>query len=272
MVGTVLITGCSSGIGKSAAVLFHRMGWNVIATMRAPDTEGELNLLDGMLVSRLDVTDKEGIKVAVKAGIDRFGDIDVLVNNAGYGVIGPLESISDDSIRREFDVNFFGVVDVIKAVLPHMRANKKGLIINVSSLGGRVTSPYSSIYCASKFAVEGLTEALQYELHPFGIKVKLIEPGAHKTRFFKDSMERIPESDINEYMSGMDKIDYAIRYLEGWAGKPEDVAKTIYKAATDGADRLRYPVGKDAEKLLKRREEMTDAEYKNMIAKELGLW
>src|ERR1700743_1347839 len=160
MKNTVLITGASSGFGRETAKLFHSKGWNVIATMRSPEKETELTALPNVLVTKLDVTDSASIKSAIAAGTEKFGGIDVLVNNAGYGAMGPLEASTEAQVRNQFEVNFFGLVAVTKAVLPLMREKRSGVIINVSSVGGRVTFPFSSLYHATKFALEGLTESI----------------------------------------------------------------------------------------------------------------
>lgn len=161
---TILITGASSGIGKITAKYFQEKGWNVVATMRTPEKEEELIPLDNVLVTRLDVQDSASIKDAVSAGIEKFGKIDVLLNNAGYGAYGPLEATPMEKIRRQFNVNVIGLMETIKAVLPHFRANKDGIIINISSIGGKMTFPLGSLYHGSKFAVEGLSEALSFEM------------------------------------------------------------------------------------------------------------
>ena len=180
---TVLITGASSGIGKAAAALFADRGWNVVATMRNPDDGADLAGPDNVLVSRLDLLDGDSISAAVGAGLERFGRIDVLVNNAGYGAYGPLEATPMSVIRRQFDVNLFGLVETIQKVLPAMREQRSGVIVNVSSVGGRMTYPLGSLYHGSKWAVEGLSEALHYELSTLGIRVKLVEPGGVNTDF-----------------------------------------------------------------------------------------
>ena len=183
---TVLVTGASSGFGRETVRVFVEKGWNVIATMRSPEKEEELSKIEGVMVVRLDVTDKRSIREAVAAGVSRFGGIDVLVNNAGYGAFGALEVAPDEVIRQQFEVNLFGLIDVTKAVLPGMRERKSGVIINVSSVGGRLTFPFATLYHATKFAVEGLTESLQYELNPLGIRLKIVEPGGYRTNFAGD--------------------------------------------------------------------------------------
>ena len=185
MTPTILITGASSGIGRAAAKRFQSAGWQVIATMRTPQHERELNTLDRVLVERLDVLDLASIDSAVAAGLARFGRIDVLLNNAGYGAYGPLEATPIEKIRRQFDVNVLGVLATTKAVLPHMRAQGSGTVLNISSIGGKMTFPLGSLYHGTKFAVEGLSESLHYELLPLGIRVKVIEPGMVKTDMLK---------------------------------------------------------------------------------------
>ena len=175
-VKTILITGASSGIGKATARLFQRTGWNVVATMRSPDNETELGTLENTLVTRLDVTEPASIDEAVEAAIDRFGTIDVLLNNAGYGAYGPLEAFPMERIKRQFDTNVIGLIATTQSALRHMRAARSGIIVNISSIGGQMTFPLGTLYHGTKFAVEGLSEALHYELEPLGIRVKIIEP------------------------------------------------------------------------------------------------
>ena len=268
---TVLVTGASSGFGKLIAKKFQHEGWNVIATMRSHEKETELNQLENVLVNRLDVTDHSSIESSVNEGLEKFGKIDVLVNNAGYGVFGPMEPAADDQIRRQMEVNYFGLINVTKGVLPHMRRQKSGTIINFSSIGGRVTFPYVSLYHATKFAVEGLTESLQYELNPFGIKLKLIEPGAFNTDFATRSMDLVSLEDGNEYKS---KFDAFLQGMEGMlnAGQdPQNVADITFEAATDDTERLRYLVGDDALQLMEARKQMDDQSLKAMIAGQMGV-
>ena len=186
---TILITGSSSGIGRATAIKFQQEGWNVIATMRSPEKESELNNLENVFVTRLDVQNIDSIESALKAGIEKFGKIDVVLNNAGYGLMGTFESASRESIRRQFDVNVFGLFDVTRAILPHFRSNKSGVIINISSIGGRMTFPMMPLYHSTKFAVEGFSESLHYELEPLGIQVKVVQPGGVATEFAGRSLE-----------------------------------------------------------------------------------
>src|SRR5882757_642098 len=203
---TALITGASSGFGRATVKLFHQKGWNVVAAMRSPEKETELSVLSGVLVTRLDVTRKSEIGEAVQAGIREFGQIDALVNNAGYGTLGALEAAPEEVIRQQFEVNFFGLIEVTKAVLPGMRRQGAGVIINVSSVGGKLTFPFCTLYHATKFAVEGMTESLQYELNPLGIRLKLVEPGGYKTDFAGRSMSYYGAGGIDGYQEPFDRF------------------------------------------------------------------
>jgi NAD(P)-dependent dehydrogenase (short-subunit alcohol dehydrogenase family) len=262
---TVFITGASSGFGKESVRLFREEGWNVVATMRSPEKEQELTGLSGVLVTKLDVTDEATIASAIKAALEAFGQIDVLVNNAGYGALGALEAASDEEIRRQLEVNLFGLIAVTKAVLPGMRAHRSGVIVNVSSMGGRVTFPFSTLYHATKFAVEGLTESLQYELNPIGIRTKIIEPGGYKTEFSGRSMSAFGAGDFADYRQPWDR--FAAK-LAQWSLSENirEVADVIYQAATDGSDQLRYPVGQDAVEMLQLRPQLDDPTFQKMMA------
>lgn len=255
---TIFITGSSSGIGKATAKLFHEKGWNVVATMRRPEKESELSKLDRVLVTRLDVTDPGSIKAAVKQGTERFGKIDVLLNNAGYGVFGPLEATTLEKIREQFATNVFGLLETTKALLPIFRANHDGVIINVSSMGGKITFPLGTLYHGTKFAVEGISEALSYEMAEIGVRVKLVEPGAVKTSF---KFDLVNDESISEYQKMIRNIQELSKYVPENGSDPTEVAEVIYRAATDGTDRLRYISGKDAEELLARRSAKDDAAF-----------
>lgn len=268
---TILITGSSTGIGKSTAKFFQQKGWNVIATMRSPEKEQELNKLDNVLVTKLDVVDKKSMTDAIDAGIKTFGKIDVLCNNAGYGCTGIVEATPMDKIRKQYEVNVFGLFELTKLFIPIFRKQKSGVIINVSSVGGRMVFPSATIYNSSKFAVEGFSEGLRYELEPLGIKVKLIEPGAIKTDFGTRSMDFNNDEKLVEYQS------FVATLMKGWTEIAKNaieavvVAEVIFKAATDNTDQLRYAAGESAQMLLENRKKADDETFFNGIKKRLGL-
>ncbi|MER3430127.1 MAG: short-chain dehydrogenase/reductase [Blastocatellia bacterium] len=238
----VLITGASSGIGRETAKLFQTKNWCVAATMRNPDRETELGRIADVEVFRLDVTDTESIHSAISAVLEKFGRIDAVVNNAGYALTGPFEAFTDEQIRMEFETNVFGVMNVCRAVLPYFREQRRGTLINVASVGGRMTFPLYSVYHATKWAIEGFSESLQFELEPFGIRVKIIEPGPIRTDFYSRSMHSANRDDVDEYRY------FAARVLPNMQRSGETapdglmVANRIYEAATDRNTRLRYPV------------------------------
>lgn len=248
---TVFITGASSGIGKETAKYFAQNGWQVAATMRKPELEKELNKLDNVALIRCDVTDTESIQGAIKETISKFGGIDVLVNNAGYYTVGVLEAATKEQIQRQLDTNLLGLIETTKMILPYLKQSK-GIIINLSSIAGIVSIPLQSLYHATKFAIEGFSESLQYELRPFGVRVKLIEPGTIKTDFYGRSMTVIQTKDKPEYQ------EYSTRVLENLSrngndgSAPVGVAKTIYTAATDGKKKMRYPTGKMKQMIMMR--------------------
>ena len=252
---TILITGCSSGIGRSTAHFFASKGWNVVATMRTPESETELNLLPNVLICRLDVTDSESIKNAIEAGIVKFEKIDVIVNNAGFAVGGPFETASEDQIKKQFETNVFGLMNCTREILPHFRNNQSGVIINVASMGGRVSFPYFSLYHATKWAVDGYSESLQYELQNFGIKVKIIEPGAIKTDFYGRSQISSLDFDKTDevttaYTNPYQKIKTQFNKAGTGGSDSTLVAKTIWKAANSNNNKLRYTAGLDAKIIL----------------------
>jgi len=258
---TILITGTSSGLGRATANLFHAKGWNVIATMRTPDQETDLTQRERALVTRLDVQDTESIHSAIDAGLAKFGRIDALVNNAGYGAFGPLEATPLDKIRRQFDVNVLGLLATTQAILPHFRTNRSGTIVNVSSLGGRIAFPLGTLYHGTKFAVEGLSEALHYELAPLGIRVKIIEPGGMKTDFGGRSLDLSNDPELREYQPLVQAVINILGPMVAAGSAPEVIAEIIYGATTDGTDQLRYEAGADAVQFLAGRRAADDATF-----------
>ena len=179
----VIITGASRGFGELIAKKFQKENFQVIATMRNIDSSPSLKKLENVDIKRLDVTVKSDIKNVIDYTVEKYGRIDILINNAGYGAFGFLEEASDEEIRNQFNVNYFGLIDCIKGVLPQMRKQKDGVIVNISSIAGRFGLPFTSLYNSSKFAVEGLTECLHYELSLFGIDIKTVAPGSFRTGF-----------------------------------------------------------------------------------------
>jgi NAD(P)-dependent dehydrogenase (short-subunit alcohol dehydrogenase family) len=258
---TILITGASSGIGAATARHFQANGWNVIATMRKPDAAGDLAELDNVHVAKLDVTDPDTIAGAVDAGIGRFGRIDALLNNAGYGAYGALEAFSMERIRRQFDTNVIGLLEVTKTVLPHMRENRAGTIVNISSIGGQITFPLGTLYHGTKFAVEGLSEALHYELEPLGIRVCIVEPGMIKTNFGGSSFDFAMDESLPDYAPTAEAMGRVFGKLASSPSAPESVADVIWSAINETGDRLRYRAGADAEALLDRRKAQDDETF-----------
>ncbi len=271
MPSTVLITGCSGGIGRATARLFQARGWNVVATMRSPQQETELHRLERVLVARLDVQDEASIQAAVDAALARFGRIDVLVNNAGYGAYGPLEATPMSKVRRQFDVNVHGLIATTQAVLPHLRRQRSGVVVNISSIGGRLTFPLGTLYHGTKFAVEGLSEALHYELLPLGVQVKLVEPGMVKTDFAGRSFDFSNDPALTEYQPVVQALLGALGPMAATASEPAAVAEVIFEAATDGRDRLRYEAGADAQHLLATRRAADDATFLGAIRSQFGI-
>lgn len=253
---TVLITGANGGIGRAVVKLFQLRGWNVVATMRTPEKGQDLAALPNVIVTRLDVTDAQSIEDSVQAGIERFGSIDVLINNAGYGVYAPLEAIPSEMIRQQFEVNVFGYLNTIKAILPHFRTRSSGLIINISSIGGVITFPLGTLYHGTKWATEGMSEALSFELREIGVGLKIIEPGDVLTDF---KIEMPDANDLPEYQPLLSRFMDCYAPVKAQGSEPIVIAETIFTAATDGADRLRYAAGHDAITKMQNRKDYSEA-------------
>jgi len=260
---TIFITGASSGIGKATSLLFASKGWNVIATMRSTEKEKELSLLNGILLLEADVTDIASISQALDQGIQKFGQVDVLLNNAGYGQQGIFEAVGPEKIRQQFEVNVFGLMETTRAILPHFRSRKTGTIINITSGVGRVTVPLVSIYAASKFAVEGFSESLSYELDSQNIKVKIVEPGYVATPFYQRAKAEFafdPQlEDYQKFQGDMSTLFTAFESLE--TADADDVAATVFQAATDGTHQLRYVIGPDLQPMIDLRTQGSDQQY-----------
>lgn len=264
---TIFITGASSGIGQATAQYFAKQGWNVVATMRNPEKQDVLRDGDHMLVLKLDVEQPETFQGVIDTAISRFGSVDVLLNNAGYGQHGLFEATTSEQIQRQFSVNLFGTMEITRAFLPHFREKKSGNVITITSGVGRVTVPLVSIYAASKFALEGFCESLSFELASQHIKVKIIEPGNISTNFEQTTKANFASNegltDYSDYLKQMDKVFKAI--YNGGGSDVTDVAATIFKAATDETNVLRYVVGADLQPLIDIRNGGTDEDYMNVI-------
>ena len=257
---TILITGASSGIGKATAIYFHQQGWNVIATMRSTEQETELNQMENVLLEKLDVLNLDTIDQAIGKGIEKFGKIDALVNNAGYGAYGPLETFPRENIIRQFNTNVIGLLDVTRAIIPHFRSNHSGVIVNISSIGGQMTFALGSLYHGTKFAVEGISESLHYEMAQIGVKVKIVQPGFIATDFGGRSFD-FQSGEIADYQPIIQALMKQWQSPNNTVSPASLVAEVIYHAVTDGTDQLRYRAGEDAEYLLDSRKKMTDEEF-----------
>jgi len=247
---TVLITGASTGIGRETVKYFQQKGWNVSASMRSPEKEKELTKLQNVICPKLDVTDEISIALAVGKTIKEFGNIDVIVNNAGYSLTGVFEAATTAQLRHQYDVNVFGVMNVVRSILPYFRERKSGTIVNVSSIGGKITLPLFSMYQSTKWAVSGFSEALQYELRPFNIKVKIVEPGVVITDFYDRSMTHTKKEGLTDYNEYVKNIHAVNEKFVSKGNKPIKSAKVIYKAATSTNWKPYYPSGGDVKVFL----------------------
>lgn len=270
---TIVITGASSGIGKATAKYFAENGWNVAATMRKPENEKELGNLERVKLYALDVTDKAQVESAIAQIKSDFGQIDVLLNNAGYGLIGPLELADEAQIYKQFETNVFGCLRTIKAVVPAMKENGKGLILNVTSIGGIITMPLCSLYHGTKFAMEGISQSLNYELNPFNIKVATIAPGGVSTDFAGRSMEMtVSEGDqIEGYENLITAMNNFLNRGEERASTSEDIAKAIFEAANSENPKVRYVLGSDAAQYYGMHRQMEIEEVQNVTKQFFGL-
>lgn len=248
----VLITGASSGIGLHTAKLFQIKNWKVAATMRAPENAEDLAKIADIECIRLDVTDIDSVRSAVAETLDKFGRIDAVINNAGFAVVGPFEAATQEQIDRQMQTNVYGVMNVCREILPHFREQKRGTIVNVASMGGRLTFPLYSIYHASKWAVEGFSESLQYEVKGFGIRIKIIEPGAIKTDFYERSMSISKKEGLTAYDNFVARAMPNLQRAGETGPDGSVVAQVIYDAVTDESWKMRYPVNSRGILMLRR--------------------
>ena len=250
---TIFITGTSSGLGKAAVQLFHSKGWHVIATMRNIDNGKDFEGMERVTVLPLDITKPEQIKTAASKAI-ALGNVDVVLNNAAYGLIGPLESTTDEQLVNQVDTNLLGAIRVTQAFISHFREKKSGLFINITSIAGLVTFPFDSLYHAVKFGLQGWSEGASYELAQLGIGMKTVAPGFIKTSFGANaaiiSAEPYKES-LDHFLGVVSSPDMTVN-----GSTAEDVAAVVYEAATDGKNQVHYIAGEDAKAMYNRRLEV----------------
>jgi len=267
-----LVTGSSSGMGYETAIMLARAGIHTYASMRnlkKYKTITELASAENLplQVVQLDVNDKKSVIEAITKIVTEKERIDVLVNNAGYGLLGSLEDVSIEEMKAQFETNFFGVIRVTQLVLPIMRKQKSGTIVNVSSVGGRIGLPVLSAYHSTKFALEGLSESMSYELESFGIRVVIIEPGVIRTNIMNSSIVAKKAQDPKSpYFSLIQKVENNFKLMmENESSPPEEVAKVILGVVTSENPQLRYTVGNDAATMIQARASMSDNQFKKMI-------
>jgi NADP-dependent 3-hydroxy acid dehydrogenase YdfG len=267
----VLVTGCSTGIGRATALRLHRAGLPVFATARRPETLESL-AAEGMATLALDVSDEESIAVAVKRIVDEHGAVGVLVNNAGSGVYGAVEDVPLDRVRSSFETNVFGMLRLTQLVLPGMRAQNSGRIVNISSVLGRFSPPGGGLYQATKHAMEAYSDALRMEVAGFGVQVSLIEPGIVRTEFFSNAIAQFAGPPDTPYAQFYDKLaTWAIEVHEGKnaaariAVTPDKVAAVVERAVTARRARSRYPVGMPARGALTMRRFLPDPLFDRFV-------
>ncbi|UFH57264.1 SDR family oxidoreductase [Spirosoma sp. KNUC1025] len=258
---TIFITGASSGLGKATAKLFQSKGWKVIATMRQPEKETELTALENVSVLPLDVTNDVQIEATVQEVLES-AKIDVVFNNAGYGLGGALEACTDSQITDQINTNLTGVLRVSKAFIPYFRQQRSGLFITTTSVFGFSACPLSSVYNATKWALEGWSESMAYELAPFNITVKTVAPGGIKSSFVGNMQATVTHEydSLSSRMNNLFADGTLIEFTEA-----ERIAEVVYEAATDGKDQLRYLAGNDAIRIAEQRQQMGTEGYRKYL-------
>lgn len=267
MKNTIFITGTSTGLGRLTAKYFADKGWNVAATMRSPEKETELQNHPNIKIFKLDVTDLSQVKNAVVASIEAFGTIDVVVNNAGQGMYGALELMSEEAIDNQFAVNVRGPINVIRAFTPHFRANGAGRFINISSFMGITSAvPLGSLYNMSKFALEGLIEGLYYELEPLNIKLNLIEQGGTEGNNFVNNITWSAETGTDVYVQLTEKLKSLMSTSHGIKKtNPQVIVDSIFELSTGKSNKFRTLVGDDSKALIEMRSSMPIETYLDKI-------
>ena len=271
-----VVTGSSSGIGHETALTLARNGYTTYATMRNTSKAAEIQSIASkenlpIIVKQLDVTKDESVRNAIQQIASEAGRIDVVVNNAGYGLTGAFEDLSIEEIKAQYETNFFGVIRVTQAILPIMRKQRSGKIINISSGAGRLGYPGGSAYVSTKFALEGLSESMSYELEPFGIRVVLVEPGVIRTNFSSGMVLAKKAQDPNSpYSQMMQRMGTTLQQLEQNGSDVDLVASIVLKAATSANPELRYLAGKDVENWVEAKRKLSDSEFINSMKQNMG--
>lgn len=272
-----VVTGSSTGIGFETSLALARNGFHTYATMRNLDKSGKIMEIASnenlpLDVLRLDVTDDKSIKEAIGQVYDKNKRIDVLINNAGYALAGPLEETSTEEIKTQFETNFFGAIKTMQSVIPIMRNQKNGKIVNITSMGGRIAIPLDPIYHGTKFALEGLSECIRYELGLFNIKIILIEPGAVGSNFWNNiKMANKSENSLSPYQNVIDTVSETFSKMSENVISPSDVATIIIKAVTTNTPEFRYVVGEDAKMIMEKSKNLSDKEFENFIKEQFNL-
>ena len=274
-----VVTGSSTGIGFESSLMLARNGFHTYATMRKIDDGGSKQIIDiakkenlPLQAIQLDVNNDNSVRDAINRIAKEKDRIDVVVNNAGYALIGAFEENSMEEVKTQFETNFFGPIRVMQVVIPIMRNQRSGKIVNITSVGGRMSFPLDSIYHATKFALEGLSESIQYEVEPFGIKIILIEPGAVGSNFWKNlKMAASANNDNSPYRQFTNNILEVFKQVAQNTIHPSEVAKVILQAVKADNPDFRYVVGKDAATILEAKRNMSDIEFQNSIKKQLNL-
>lgn len=255
---TAVITGSSSGLGLATAKLFAKHGWRVVATMRNPDAVQALDGLERVSKYQLDVTDLSAIRRVATDVIDAYGQVDLLVNNAGYGLGGPLEALSDAQLQRQLNTNLLGPMRVTQAFLGHMRARRQGTIVNITSIGGLIAMPFFSAYHATKWGLEGWSESMWFELKTHGVRIKTVSPGGISTDFAGRSLDFNAH---DAYAEPIQNMMAAVSARTDGYSTAAQIAAVVYQAATDDRDQLRYVAGDDAQAMYDTRQEVGDQAF-----------
>ncbi|RNC84839.1 MAG: SDR family oxidoreductase [Winogradskyella sp.] len=260
---TIFITGASSGLGKATAKLFAEQGWNVIATMRKPENETELDKIENITVLPLDVTNTVQIQSTAAASIN-LRDIDVVFNNAGYGLGGVFEATTDEQLTRQINTNLLGVMRVTQAFIPHFRQKKSGMFITTTSIGGLMAFPFFSVYHATKWALEGWSESLAFELGSHNVQVKTVSPGGILTDFAGRSLDMSMHEAYTGDLQKLTKVMLDPERQKNYS-TAEQIANVVYEAATDGQSKLRYVAGEDAKAMYAQRKEIGDEAFRTGV-------